>query len=79
VALRKEKWKLCRRECVEYIYPFPDVFFAGFAFRGSYSFVDQKGVIEIIMIGRKLFWNLWWSKLLLLSNCVTLLVTGKIN
>jgi hypothetical protein len=38
VALRAEKWKLCRRECVEYIYPFPDALIAGFAFWGSYSF-----------------------------------------
>ncbi len=35
MALRDEKWKLCRRESVEYTYPFPDAYSAGLPFCGS--------------------------------------------
>jgi hypothetical protein len=47
VALRDEKWKLCRRESVEYIHPFPDAENAGFPSVGAYSFVYNNKHVNV--------------------------------
>jgi hypothetical protein len=52
VALCDEKWKLCRRESVEYIYHFPDAYSAGLPFCGSQDFQQ---ILTIFSHDKRLF------------------------